>query len=44
MDGKQPPGMTFGDGTNAQELGDLLQRRVSLLKDCLEDDEFWEDS
>ncbi len=41
--GKQPPGIKFGDGSNIRELGDLLERRVGILKDWIADDDLWED-
>jgi hypothetical protein len=41
--GKQPPNTKFGDGSNIQELGDLLEKRVMILEDWLIDDSLWED-
>lgn len=41
--GIQPPDVKFGDGSNIKELGVLLEKRVSLLKDWIEDDDLWED-
>lgn len=41
--GKQPPGASFGDGSNIQELADLLETRVSILENWLADDTLWED-
>ena len=41
--GDQPPDVTFGDGSNIKELGDLLEKRVSILEDWLADDTLWED-
>jgi len=42
-EGRQPPNVSFGDGSNVKELGDLLESRVSILQEWLEDDELWED-
>jgi len=41
--GKQPPDTKFGDGSNVQELGDLLEKRVKILEDWLRDDSLWEE-
>ncbi len=41
--GKQPPDTKFGDGSNIQELGDLLEKRVTILEDWLSDDSLWEE-
>jgi len=41
--GNQPPAANFGDNFNIQELGDLLEKRVSILEDWLADDTLWED-
>jgi len=42
-EGRQPPETTFGDGSNLQELGELLESRVSILQEWLADDDLWED-
>lgn len=42
-DGRQPPDINFGDGSNIRELGDLLERRVGILQDWIADDDLWED-
>ena len=41
--GVQPPEVRFGDGTNIQELGELLERRVAILNEWVEDETLWED-
>jgi hypothetical protein len=41
--GEQPPDSKIGDGENLLELGDLLERRVSVLEGWYEDDDLWED-
>ena len=41
-DGRQPPAIKFGDGSNIRELGDLLERRVGIFKDWIADDDLWE--
>ncbi len=41
--GKQPPHTKFGDGSNLQELADLLKKRVVILEEWLSDDSLWED-
>jgi hypothetical protein len=41
--GNQPPDVKFGDGSNIQELGELLERRVAILQEWLEDEGLWED-
>jgi Domain of unknown function (DUF4826) len=41
--GLQPPDVKFGDGSNIKELGDLLERRVTILEKWLTDDDLWED-
>jgi hypothetical protein len=41
--GKQPPDTKFGDGSNLQELGDLLETRIGVLEDYLAEDTLWED-
>ncbi len=41
--GNQPSGTSFGNGSNIQELGNLLSKRVDILEDWLEDDTLWED-
>jgi len=41
--GNQPPDVSFGDGSNIRELGDLLDRRVGILRDWIADDDLWED-
>ncbi len=40
--GKQAPDIKFGDGSNLQELGELLENRVGILEDWLADDSLWE--
>lgn len=40
--GLQPPDVRLGDGSNIQKLGDLLERRVAILQEWLEDDTLWE--
>jgi len=35
--GRQPPEKTFGDGTDLKKLGDLLESRVLILKEWVED-------
>jgi hypothetical protein len=40
--GKQPPETTFGDGSNIKELGNLLEKRVNILEDWLDDNDLWE--
>ena len=40
--GNQPPEVKFGGGTNIRELGDLLERRVGILRDWIADDDLWE--
>ncbi len=42
-EGRQPPGVKFGDGSNLKELGDLLEARVEVLRGWLNDDELWEE-
>jgi hypothetical protein len=42
-DGEQPSGIKFGDESNIRELGDLLERRVGILKSWIADDDLWED-
>jgi len=41
--GKQPHQVKFGSGSNLEELGGLLEARVSLLTEWLADDSLWED-
>jgi hypothetical protein len=41
--GTQPPGMKFGDGTNIRKLGELLERRVEIYQEWVEDDGLWEE-
>jgi hypothetical protein len=41
--GKQPSQATLGSGSNLQELGQLLEKRVVLLREWLADDSLWED-
>jgi len=41
--GLQPPDTKIGDGSNLQELGELLETRVAILQEWLEDDTLWED-
>lgn len=41
--GKQPPNIKLGDGSNIQELGDLLEKRVTILEDWLSDDSLWKE-
>ena len=41
--GKQPPDVSFGGSSDIRELGELLERRVSILQDWLADDDLWED-
>jgi hypothetical protein len=41
--GLQPPDVRLGDGSNIQKLGELLERRVAILQEWLEDDTLWED-
>ena len=41
--GKQPPNTKFGDGSNIQEMGELLEKRVMILEDWLSDDSLWEE-
>ncbi|WP_425395765.1 DUF4826 family protein [Aeoliella sp.] len=44
VEGCQPPDTTFETaGHDLRELGDLLERRVGVLKDWLATDELWED-
>ncbi len=42
-EGRQPPNIKFGDGSNLEELGALLESRLELLKDWIEDNELWEE-
>lgn len=42
-EGRHPPNVKFGDGFNLKELGDLLEARVKVLKDWLNDDDLWEE-
>ena len=42
-DGNQPPGVSFGDGLDIRELGDLLDRRVGILQDWIADEDLWEE-
>jgi len=37
----QPPNTTMGKGVNLLELADLLERRILIMKDWLEDDAIW---
>ena len=41
--GEQPPNAKLGDGSNLIELGELLEKRVSLLEQLASNDEYWED-
>jgi hypothetical protein len=41
--GEQPPDVNFGDGSDLRDLGDLLERRVSMLEEWRQDDSLWED-
>jgi hypothetical protein len=41
--GEPPPNTKFGDGSNIQELGDLLEKRITILEDWLIDDSLWEE-
>ena len=41
--GNQPPNTKFGDGSTIQELGNLLEKRVVILEEWLNDDDLWED-
>lgn len=42
-EGKQPPDVRFGDGTNLEELGGLLEKRIILLEEWVADPDLWED-
>ncbi len=40
--GKNPPAIKMGTGDEERkELGDLLEKRVTILKKCYEDDAIW---
>ncbi|MEX0291551.1 MAG: DUF4826 family protein [Flavobacteriaceae bacterium] len=39
--GQQPPEVKFGDGSNLEQLGNLLEKRVEIYQDWLEDDGLW---
>ena len=39
--GQQPSGMKFGDGSNPKLLGELLETRVGVLVEWLNDDDIW---
>ncbi|MBL8207132.1 MAG: DUF4826 family protein [Blastocatellia bacterium] len=39
--GEPPPGIKVGNAKNREELGDLLERRIRLLKESHEDDALW---
>jgi len=41
--GRQPPNTKFVDEANLPLLGELLEKRVALLNEWLENDELWED-
>jgi hypothetical protein len=41
--GHQPPDVKFGDGSNIRELGELLEKRVEVLQEWVENDSLWED-
>jgi hypothetical protein len=41
--GNQPPHTKFGDGSNVRELGGLLEKRVMILEEWLNNDDLWED-
>lgn len=40
--GNQPPDTKIGNGANLLELGELLERRIEVLNDWLNDDNLWE--
>jgi len=40
--GKQPPGTTFGSASNLAQLGELLDKRATLLSKWLADESLWE--
>jgi hypothetical protein len=41
--GRQPSETNLGDGSNLEELGELLEKRVAILEKLLADDGLWED-
>lgn len=41
--GEQPPYAKFGTGANIRELGDLLETRVTILEEWLNDDALWQE-
>ena len=41
--GVSPPDVRFGDGTNIRELGELLEKRIEVLHEWVEDDLLWDD-
>ena len=40
-EGRQPIDCKFGDGSNLVELAQLLETRVSIFREWLEDDDLW---
>lgn len=41
--GKQPPEMRFGDGNNLPYLAELLEKRISIFTEYLNDDALWDE-
>lgn len=41
--GKQPPNAKFADNSSLRDLGELLEKRVRLLRGWLADDDLWEE-
>jgi hypothetical protein len=41
--GKQPPNVQFADGADLPLLGELLEKRVTILDEWLSNDDLWED-
>ena len=41
--GRQPPATKFGKGTDLEELGSLLEKRISVFEEWYSDDDLWAD-
>ncbi|WP_309380185.1 DUF4826 family protein [Cerasicoccus frondis] len=41
-EGRQPAECKIGNGSNLPDLGDLLEKRVSILRDWLNDNDLWD--
>jgi hypothetical protein len=42
-EGEQPPNTKLGDSSNLKELGEMLEKRVTVLSDWCKDDSLWEE-